>query len=83
MTYAYQLENCLFLQITYADIHFFDFVNSFLAGGKPEVPEVLKNSPNLTNLYNGVMNEPSILAYLKKRPETERWRIYLYFRKVL
>lgn len=62
----------LTFQITYADIHFFHFANGIIGGGKLEVPEVLKNNPDLAKLYNAIMNEPSIGAYLKKRPVTER-----------
>lgn len=57
-------------KITYADIHLFAFLNGNVSG-KMEVPELLQKYPGLTKLYNGVMNESSILAYLKKRPQTE------------
>uniref|UniRef100_UPI003980064F glutathione S-transferase family protein n=1 Tax=Salmonella sp. s54925 TaxID=3159674 RepID=UPI003980064F len=58
-------------KITYADINFFCFVNGYIGAGELAVPEIMSKFPELTKLYNGVMNEPKILAYLKKRPPTD------------
>ena len=59
-----------FSQLSFADIYFFAFFNSYLGGGKPEVPEVLKGLPRLTALYEKVRNEPKIKEWMDKRPET-------------
>ena len=60
-----------FLQITYADINFFSVFNGYIGGGKLEVPEALKEFPLLSDLYRRVMNEPNIMEWLKKRPESD------------
>ena len=60
----------VFLQISFADICFFSFYNSYLAKGKPEAPDVLKDSPRLTALYEKVGNEPKIKDWIEKRPQT-------------
>lgn len=41
------------LQLTSADILFFDFCNSFLSKGEPTVPEPLKKFPLLENTTIG------------------------------
>ena len=58
------------LQLTYADIAFFDLFNGWLAEGKPEVPEQLNKFPLLVEHYNRVLNVPEIKAWVEKRPES-------------
>ena len=62
-----------FLQLTFADILFFDFCNSFLSKGEPTVPEPLKKFPLLEKHYNRVLNVPEINAWITKRPKSELW----------
>ncbi|KAL9962462.1 hypothetical protein ACROYT_G031567 [Oculina patagonica] len=61
---------CVGNKLSFADICFFSFFNSYLGKGKPEVPEVLKGLPRLTALYEKVRDEPKIKAWMEKRPET-------------
>ena len=62
---------CYFLQLTYADIAFFDFNNNILGHDKPEVPEHLSNYPKLAEHYKRVLNVPEIKAWVDKRPKSE------------
>ena len=70
-----RLCSCL-LQLTYADITFFDFFNGFLpAKGEPAVPEQLSKlqelSPKLAEHYKRVLAVPEIKAWVEKRPKTD------------
>lgn len=56
------------LQLTYADISFFDFFNGYSVGGQPTVPEELQKFPLLAEHYNRVLNVPEIKAWIAKRP---------------
>jgi len=58
------------MQLTYADIAFFDFFNSFLAQGEPKVPEQLNKFPLLVEHYNCVLNVPEIKAWIEKGPNS-------------
>ena len=57
------------LQLTYADIMFFDLMNIF-AKGEPTVPQ-LEKLPLLAAHYQRVLNVPRIKAWVEKRPKTE------------
>ncbi|XP_020630098.1 hematopoietic prostaglandin D synthase-like [Orbicella faveolata] len=61
---------CVGNKLSFADICFFAFFNSYIAKGKPEVPDVLKGLPRLTALYKKVRDEPKLQAWLEKRPQT-------------
>lgn len=61
---------CVENKLSFADICFFAFFNSYIAKGKPEVPDVLKGHPRLTALYEKVRDEPKLQEWLKKRPQT-------------
>ncbi|CAH3180261.1 unnamed protein product [Porites evermanni] len=58
-------------KLTYADIIFFDFCNSFLSKGEKTVPEQLEKFPPLAQLYNRVLSVPEINEWVSKRPKTE------------
>ena len=60
-----------FLQLTYADILFFDFFNNFLAKGEETVPKELNNYPLLVDHYNRVLNVPEIKAWVENRPKSD------------
>jgi len=60
----------LYSQLTYADIVFFDFFNTCLGKGKPEVPEQLNKFPKLEEHYKRVRDVPGIKAWIEKRPKT-------------
>ena len=60
-----------FLQVSYADITFFDINNNILGKGKPEVPDHLNKYPKLVEHYKRVLDVPGIKAWLEKRPKTE------------
>ena len=60
-----------FLQLTYADIIFFDFCSSFLSKGEKTVPDQLEKFPLLVQLYNRVLSVPEINEWINKRPKTE------------
>ena len=60
-----------YLQLSYADITFFDFFNSFHAKGKEDVPGELEKFPLLVEHYKRVLNVPEIKEWVKKRPVTE------------
>lgn len=69
--FAYRRPVSLFfLQLTYADIAFFDLNNGFLGQGKLEVPDHLKKFPKLAEHYERVLKVPGINAWVKKRPDT-------------
>ena len=59
-----------FLQLTYADISIFDFLNNILLGGKTDVPKELDKFPLLAGHYTRVLNVPEIKAWIEKRPQT-------------
>ena len=59
------------MQLSYADILFFDFFNSFHAKGKEDVPGELEKFPLLVEHYKRVLNVPEINEWVKKRPVTE------------
>lgn len=61
----------LFLQLTYADIAFFDLNNGFLGQGKPDVPDHLSKFPKLAGHYKRVLDVPGIKAWMEKRPKSE------------
>jgi len=61
---------CVENKLSFADICFFAFFNSYIAKDKPEVPDVLKGHPRLTALYEKVRDEPKLQEWLKKRPQT-------------
>ena len=63
----------IFLQLTYADISFFDFFNGYSAGGQPTVPKELQKFPLLTEHYNRVLNVPEIKTWIAKRPASFFW----------
>ena len=75
MIKAYYYSNVQYyflrLKLSYADLAFFDFMNSSISRGKLEIPEILNKFPALREHYSRVMNEPNILAWLEKRPKTE------------
>lgn len=58
-------------ELTYADIHFFAFFNSFMVEGRIETPKELADFPHLLALYNGVMELPNIRKWMETRPESE------------
>ncbi|XP_073252279.1 glutathione S-transferase 1-like [Porites lutea] len=58
-------------KLSYADILFFDFFNSFHAKGKEDVPGELEKFPLLVEHYKRVLNVPEINEWVKKRPVTE------------
>ncbi|CAH3155193.1 unnamed protein product [Porites lobata] len=58
-------------KLSYADITFFDFFNSFHAKGKEDVPGELEKFPLLVEHYKRVLNVPEINEWVKKRPVTE------------
>lgn len=60
------------LQLTYADITFFDLMNLF-SSGEPTVPEPLEKFPLLVDLYKRVLEDPGIKAWVEKRPKTDHW----------
>jgi len=60
-----------FIQLTHADIMFFDFFNNFLGKGKPEDPEHFSKFPKLEEHYKQVRDFPGIKAWLEKRPKTD------------
>lgn len=60
-----------FIQLTYADILFFDFFNNFLGKGKPEDPEHFSKFPKLEEHYKQVRDFPGIKTWLEKRPKTD------------
>ena len=61
----------LYLQLSYADITFFDFFNNFHAKGKEDVPGELEKFPLLVEHYKRVLNVPEINEWVKKRPVSE------------
>lgn len=61
---------CVGNKLSFADICFFAFFNSYLGNGEPAVPAALKDSPRLTALYKKVRDEPKIAAWLEKRPQS-------------
>ena len=68
----YKLKLCVFypLQLTCADITFFDLMNLF-SSGEPTVPEPLEKFPLLVDLYKRVLEVPGIKAWVEKRPKTD------------
>jgi len=58
------------LQLTYADITFFDLINLF-SSGEPTVPEPLEKFPLLVDLYKRFLEVPEIKAWIEKRPKTD------------
>ncbi|XP_068671747.1 glutathione S-transferase-like [Montipora capricornis] len=56
-------------KMTYADIAFFEFFNSFLADGEPTVPNELENFPVLVEHYKRMLNVPEIKAWIATRPK--------------
>ncbi|CAH3190131.1 unnamed protein product [Porites evermanni] len=58
-------------KLSYADITFFDFFNSFHSKGKEDVPGELEKFPLLVEHYKRVLNVPEINEWVKKRPVTE------------
>ena len=58
------------LQLTCADITFFDLMNLF-SSGEPTVPEPLEKFPLLVDLYKRVLEVPGIKAWVEKRPKTD------------
>lgn len=61
------------LQLTYADISFFDFFNGYSAGGQPTTPKELQKFPLLAEHYNRVLNVPEIKTWIAKRPASFFW----------
>lgn len=61
------------LQLTYADISFFDFFNGYIAGGQPTIPRELQKFPLLAEHYNRVLNVPEIKTWIAKRPASFFW----------
>ena len=59
-----------FPQLTFVDIVFFTFENSWLAQGKLEVPEPIKSFPKLVAHHKRVMDIPNIKKWLETRPVT-------------
>ena len=70
-----------FLQLNYADISIFDFLNNILLGGKTDVPKELDKFPLLAGHYTRVLNVPEIKAWIEKRPQTTGWRL-VYLERV-
>lgn len=71
----YKLKFYIFypLQLTCADITFFDLMNLF-SSGEPTVPEPLEKFPLLVDLYKRVLEVPGIKAWVEKRPKTDHWK---------
>nr|XP_058952798.1 glutathione S-transferase-like [Pocillopora verrucosa] len=61
---------CVGNKLSFADICFFSFYNSYIAKGQLDPPDVLKDCPRLTTLYKKVRDEPKIKEWIEKRPET-------------
>lgn len=61
---------CVENKLSFADICFFAFFNSYLGDGQMAVPDTLKGLPRLTALYEKVRDEPKIKAWLEKRPNS-------------
>ena len=59
-----------FIQLTHADILFFDFFNNFLGKGKPEDPKYFSKFTKLEEHYKEVRDFPGIKTWLEKRPIT-------------
>ncbi|KAJ7389528.1 hypothetical protein OS493_030913 [Desmophyllum pertusum] len=62
---------CVGNKLSFADICFFAFSNTYLGNGKPAVPDALKDFPRLTALYKKVRDEPKIKEWIEKRPVTQ------------
>lgn len=59
------------LQLTYADISFFNFLNSWVAKDKIKgYPAELENFPLLRGLYERVRDIPAVKKRLETRPDT-------------
>lgn len=61
---------CVGNKLSFADICFFSFYNSYIAKGQLDPPVVLKDCPRLAALYKKVRDEPKIKEWIEKRPET-------------
>lgn len=61
---------CVGNKLSFADICFFSFYNSYINKGQLDPPDVLKDCPRLTTLYKKVRDEPKIKEWIEKRPET-------------
>ena len=61
------------MQLTYADITFFDLMNLF-SSGEPTVPEPLEKFSLLVGLYKRVLEDQGIKEWVEKRPKTEHWK---------
>jgi len=61
---------CVGNKLSFADICFFAFFNSYIGSGEPAVPAALNDFPRLTALYEKVRDEPKIAAWLEKRPKS-------------
>lgn len=58
-------------QLSYADISFFNFMNSWMAKDKINgYPDELKEFPLLQGLYERVRDIPAVKTRLKTRPDT-------------
>lgn len=58
-------------QLSYADISFFNFMNSWMAKDKINgYPDELKELPLLQRLYERVRDIPAVKTRLKTRPDT-------------
>ena len=58
-------------QLSYADISFFDFMNSWVAKDKiNDYPTELEDFPLLRGLYKHVRDIPSVKQRLETRPDT-------------
>ena len=58
-------------QLSYADISFFNFMNSWMAKDKINgYPDELKEFPLLQGLYECVRDIPAVKTRLKTRPDT-------------
>ena len=60
-----------YLQLSYADITFFDLFNNFHSKGKEDVPGEPEKFPLLVEHYKRVLNVPEINEWVKKRPVSE------------
>ena len=69
-----------FLQLSYADISFVEFINSFSLmvkkqkdDGKPapDLEELFKKYPLLDGHYKRVLDVPEIKAWVEKRPPSD------------
>ena len=65
-------------QLSYADISFFNFMNSWIAKDKINgYPDELKDFPLLQGLYERVRDIPAVKTRLKTRPDTVLWKSWI------